>query len=75
MSTCGSCDAPIRWALTVNGKRIPLDAEPVADGNIVLRSGIAHIEKTAALDLDGGGARYVSHFATCPNSQQHRRRR
>jgi hypothetical protein len=31
---CRSCDAPITWAVTRKGRRIPLDPEPVAGGNI-----------------------------------------
>lgn len=35
-STCRSCGAPVIWALTEAGKRIPVDPEPMAGGNIVL---------------------------------------
>ena len=28
-STCRSCDAPLRWAITDRGRRIPLDPAPV----------------------------------------------
>lgn len=34
MAACASCKAPITWTLTENGKRMPIDAEPVAEGNI-----------------------------------------
>jgi len=33
---CRSCNAELIWATTEKGKPIPLDAEPVADGNIRL---------------------------------------
>lgn len=33
---CRSCGALIVWAITTNGKNQPVDAEPTADGNIVL---------------------------------------
>jgi len=37
MSTrCRCCDAEIIWATTEKGKPIPVDSEPVADGNIRL---------------------------------------
>lgn len=36
MPKCKSCDAEIRWAVTVNGKKIPIDAAPAAGGNITL---------------------------------------
>lgn len=29
LSRCRSCDAPIVWTITQNGKRMPVDAEPV----------------------------------------------
>lgn len=31
---CRSCDAEIVWAILPSGKAIPLDAQPVPDGNI-----------------------------------------
>jgi hypothetical protein len=39
---CRSCDAPMFWAETSRGKRIPLDQQPVHDGNmrIILRPGL-----------------------------------
>jgi hypothetical protein len=90
---CRSCGAPIRWAVSqASGKRIPLDVEPVDDGNIV-ETGRTHtsgapmvryLKKSdrpifPSLALVVGGeqpvdARYVTHFATCPNADQHRRR-
>ena len=82
MSSCRSCGAQIIWARTERGKRMPLDAEPVVDvtarGLFVLR------EKTnpggplalAAWGLDCFTDRhYQSHFATCPNADNHRRER
>lgn len=29
LSRCRSCEAPIIWTITTNGKRMPVDAEPV----------------------------------------------
>ena len=77
MSACRSCGAPIKWARTPKGRRIPLDPDPVPDGNIVLRGGVAHVDGPAAGGFfdDGAGERYVSHFATCPNARSHRRPR
>jgi hypothetical protein len=79
---CRSCGAPIRWALTVKGHRMPLDAMPVVDGNILLD--VATDPPTARVlpassDLNEGDSRglfdrYKSHFATCPNAAQHRKR-
>lgn len=72
MSECRSCGAPITWAITDNGKRIPLDAEPAPNGNLILVDGVA---RTPRIDDDVPFLQYVSHFATCPNAQQHRRSR
>ena len=33
---CASCGAPVVWALSKNGKRMPLNAEPTEDGIFVL---------------------------------------
>jgi len=70
---CRSCGAAIIWAKTAGGSSVPLDAEPVPNGNIVLRSdGIAVYLKAA--DARPTGGCFVSHFATCPNAAQHRKR-
>lgn len=79
MSSCRSCGASIIWARTERGKRMPLDAESVADvtaqGLFVLR------EKTnpegplalAAWGLDCFmDPHYRSHFASCPDADSHR---
>lgn len=79
-SPCKSCRAPILWAHTPAGARMPLDAEPVKDGNIQL--GFVGGEEMAIVltnpaDIAGcqvdGIPLYVSHFATCPNAAAHRR--
>jgi hypothetical protein len=73
-ASCRSCGAPIVWAKTPRGKAMPLDATPAADGNIVLEEdnagAIAHV-RTAA--FGGVGVFHKSHFATCPNANQHRK--
>jgi hypothetical protein len=58
---------------------MPVDAHPVEDGNV--RVFIASnsnalrgvVMKTTDLRVDGM-PRFKSHFATCPNSELHRRR-
>lgn len=79
MNTCRSCDASIVWADTSSGSRMPVDAEPVPDGNLVLTypspgRALALVVDPAQLLLDDP-PRYRSHFATCPNADQHRRNR
>lgn len=76
MTKCKSCGANITWKMTVNSMRIPLDAEPCDDGNIVV-SGIMAVMLTKEMMAPGviEGLRYKSHFATCPKAKQHRRRK
>lgn len=72
--TCRSCGDPIRWAKTAAGRSIPLDAEPRDDGNVILRDGIAIVfGPNATLPLDSG-PRYVSHFTTCGQAAEWRKR-
>lgn len=79
-STCRSCQAAVLWAVTHNGKRMPVDAEPVEGGNIKLRREgdkvIAEFpgKEHPALFEDNNRARYVSHFSTCPESTEWRKR-
>ena len=72
---CRSCGAPILWVLTAAGNKQPLDAEPVKDGNIILVDGVAHTLRGDLFEEKHDGPRYKSHFATCPNSKEHRRKK
>ena len=74
MSTCSSCKARIIWARTGSGKPIPLDLEPVADGNVELdvATGIAKSWGSSHVWPEGVG-RYRAHFSTCPDADRHRR--
>ena len=71
MSACSSCGAPITWAKTVNGKMIPLDSEPAErpTGLFTLRSDRGELFADSA----AGTPVYISHFATCPNADAHRK--
>lgn len=78
--TCRSCHAAVVWALTTDGQRMPLDAQPVEregavlaarrepDGSLAVRS----VTLLGELWPDEHPAR--SHFATCPQADRHRRR-
>ena len=86
MSRCASCSAEIVWCRTKTGRRIPVNVDPVLVGNITVDDygGLTeliggseppitvHWASTGSLD---GRPRYVSHFATCPNADQHRTNR
>lgn len=83
---CSSCSAAIEWAVTEKGKRMPVDAEPVEGGTILLQHfhvgepPVAHVTTADERDELAVQARnrgdtlrlFVSHFATCPNADQHR---
>lgn len=64
---CRSCDAPIIWAVTQRGSRIPLDAKHqlgfVVEGERV--HGAPRVSQKRV---------YTTHFATCPKADQHRKR-
>jgi hypothetical protein len=81
---CRSCDADILWVEWASGRRMPVDA--VADNRPVGRGGdivLAHrkdadkllAEKYEPGKHDAKRNRYTSHFATCPNADEHRRAR
>lgn len=74
---CRSCGAPILWALTPKGLRMPLDVEPHPEGNVLL-VGDGECRPLTAAEVTSGAhpeQRHRAHFATCPHAAQHRRRR
>jgi len=68
MPTCKSCGAEIIWAKTQKGKAIPLDPKP--EKRVVLEHPDGPMFDAVATVVDT----YVSHFATCPDADKHRRR-
>lgn len=79
---CRSCGAEIIWVGTGSGKRMPVDAAPREDGNIVLTEypdGYIEAEYVSPKlfeewDVEAPEPRrYVSHFATCFQSKQWRK--
>lgn len=73
MGQCNSCNKPIQWVKTPNGRIMPLDPEPVQyGGNIVIRNGVA-IVLLKGEPAEAGEKIYRSHFATCSSSRQHRK--
>lgn len=59
---CRSCGARILWAKTSTGKNIPVDYDPEIEYLWLYQSPV-HFEYGLM----------KSHFATCPNSDLHRR--
>lgn len=73
MKKCRSCDAPIIWALTPSGRKVPLDAEPSPEGNLrvydINNPTVAYLRPTDREAAKAGGQPlYISHFATCPQA-------
>lgn len=69
---CRSCQALIEWALTAEGRRMPVDLEPDVDGLLVVHEGRVEFAEHAPIDWPAGLPRRTSHFATCPNAAEHR---
>lgn len=84
---CSACHRPILWAVTVNGRMMPLDFAPDPEGNQRLdgtvrvgaggRSGpgVVSIGPPSLLDEPDGADRYMPHHATCPNVERFRNKR
>ncbi|HET9954136.1 MAG TPA: hypothetical protein VFQ61_06515 [Polyangiaceae bacterium] len=58
---CLSCGAEIVWVEMQSGRRMPLDAKP---------------QKLIVIEADKGEVKlcFTSHFATCPDAAEHRRK-
>lgn len=80
MSKCKSCGAEIIWIKTANGKSMPCDPEAHfvserSDGNetFVMRDGRV-VKGFRAYGDATSPVGYISHFATCPSADRHRRK-
>ncbi len=81
---CSSCGAVIWWGFTSKGKRMPLDAQPAEDGNVVVDwpggllpspSAAPHVRVLRKGEDAGDVPRYRSHFVTCTAAERHRKTR
>lgn len=75
---CGSCGEAIIWATTHNGKNMPIDAIPNGNGNVAVHRD-AHGQLLARVLKHGDTIadweiRGISHFETCADADQHRKR-
>jgi hypothetical protein len=69
---CRSCDARVIWTRTENGKKMQVNADPVASGNLVLSGDPEHpLARVVTRDEQAANLLkfYVSHFATCPDAK------
>jgi hypothetical protein len=74
---CKGCDEWMVWLLTTQGRAMPLDPDPVPNGNIVIvRDGGGGLlaEVLRRTDTPAPGTpRYQSHFSSCPERARFRR--
>ena len=71
MPQCRSCGAEIIWCRTEQGKNMPVDLNKRPDGNLVLED----VEgDTIARYVPKGEGEYVSHFSTCGQAADWRKR-
>ena len=81
MSKCRSCGAEIIWIKTAGRKAMPCNPEQVAywqekkgSEKIVTPNGEVVSAELSGIPGKQTGIGYISHFATCPNADKHRRR-
>jgi hypothetical protein len=73
---CKSCYARIIWARTEKGVATPVDEKPTANGHLVLEIEDPRDAPIARrVGRKTGVPRYTTHFATCPNANDHRRKK
>jgi hypothetical protein len=71
VSACKSCGAEIIWAKTTAGKVMPLDEKPIT---LFVLDGEGSLNRANA-EIKSSVVGRTSHFATCPQADQHRRPR
>lgn len=82
MSVCRSCGQQILWCFTSSRKRMPVDIEPDPNGLVVPLTADGELREGDTVMVDSGPTlndppdlvRYTSHFATCPNADEWRKR-
>lgn len=69
LGTCRSCGAPVEWAELTSGKRMPFNPPIVA---VRTQSGLLEGDSRVVEHVDTTIT--TSHFATCPDAKDWRRR-
>lgn len=73
---CRSCNAPVLWIrMAASGAMMPLDLEPCEDGTVAIVDGQGITKKSNLFEAMIEGPFYKSHFATCPQSEMHRKKK
>lgn len=78
-AVCESCKAPIVWAVTKAGKRMPLDPAEIrasenGPGRVLALVVGGAVRTRLREDPNGTVIGREAHFYTCPNAEQHRQR-
>jgi hypothetical protein len=69
---CRSCGAPLIWGVTMQGRRMPVDAQPVGKRIVLEPANTGHEDLpplATVVDV------YASHWETCPHADQHRKKK
>ena len=76
-SKCRACGAEVYWAMSANGRKMPVDAAVNDKGNILMQidseGNLRFITVRGTANLKRN--RYTSHFATCPYAAAFRKTR
>lgn len=78
MSQCRSCGTKIDWIKTITGKNMPLDPDYIQyseakQGDVLVTDGGVVYKVDHSKDLPSVKGR-VSHFATCPDANNWRKK-
>ena len=73
LAKCRSCKKPIFWVVTEQGNKMPVDSQSTADGNIIFINRLAHVLRKDEV-VPEGEKRWISHYATCPQAAEHRKK-
>lgn len=73
------CGEPVVWVLTDDGNPMPIDPDPVPEGNVIVTGQVEPFVLSVRVVRKGetvseGTARFVSHFSSCPRAANFRRR-
>ena len=71
---CRSCKAPVYWAVTTAGNRMPVDVDQVPGGNVELVDRSAADPLARIVKPEPAVERYRSHFVSCPDRREWKRR-
>lgn len=81
VTRCRACGARIFFATTREGRPIPVDVDPAADGNLALhakgngmpRATVVTALQRAGMKVDGLPV-FATHLSTCPDADAFRRK-